>query len=138
MKKTIFSLLLIATITISSCDILSGTDSTTSQVVSSGSWRVTLFTDSGNDETADFAGYSFTFSSSGVLTAVKNSSTKSGTWNVNSSSNKFNIDLGTKIVSNEPLGELTDDWKIISTSETVIRLTDDNVSSNEFLTFTKN
>lgn len=137
MKKTIFSLLLVTAVVATSC--LSGdTDSNTSQVVSSGTWRVTLFTDSGNDETSDFAGYSFTFSSGGTLTVVKNTTTKTGTWSVNSSSNKFNIDLGAKTAANEPFGELTDDWRILSSSETVIRLTDDNASSNEFLTFTKN
>ncbi len=134
----LFSILTALTVFTSSCDPASGVDSTTSQIVASGSWKVTLFTDSGNDETSDFLGYTFTFNSNGILSVVKNGVTTNGTWNVNSSSNKFNIDLGPKIVSNKPLGELTDDWKILSTTETVIRLTDDNASSNEFLTFTKN
>lgn len=121
-----------------SCERSGGVDSSTSQVVTSGTWRVTLFTDSGNDETSDFAGYTFTFSTGGNITAVKNGVTTNGTWSINNSSNKFNIDLGPKIVSNKPLGELTDDWKILSNTDTEIRLTDDNPSSNEFLTFTKN
>ncbi|MBL7751931.1 MAG: hypothetical protein JNN29_11135 [Chitinophagaceae bacterium] len=108
----------------------------TSQVATSGSWRVTLFTDSGNDETTDFAGYTFTFNDNGTINAVKNGITQSGTWSVTSA--KFNIDLGPKIDANKPLGELTDDWKILSTTNTEIRLGDDNASSNEFLTFTKN
>ncbi len=70
--------------------------------------------------------------------AVKNGVTTNGTWSINSSSNKFNIDLGPKIVSNKPLGELTDDWQILSNTATEIRLTDDNVTSNEFVTFKKN
>jgi hypothetical protein len=134
----LFSLLIAITAFASSCDPAGGTDSTTSQVVTSGSWKVTLFTDSGNDETSDFSGYTFTFSSSGTLSAVKNGITTNGTWNVSGSSNKFNINLGPKVDSNKPVGELTDDWKILSNTETVIRLTDDNASSNEFLTFTKN
>ena len=134
----LFSLLIAITAFTSSCDPAGGIDSTTSQVVTSGSWKVTLFTDSGNDETSDFSGYTFTFNSSGVLSAVKNGITTNGTWNVSSSSNKFNINLGPKVDSNKPLGELTDDWKILSNTGTVIRLTDDNASSNEFLTFTKN
>lgn len=139
MKKAILSFLLIATIAAAtSCDMLGNNGSNTSQAITSGSWQVTLFTDSGNDETSDFSGYSFMFNSNGTLTAVKNGTTGNGTWSVNSSSNKFNIDLGAKVDANKPLGELTDDWKIISSTETVIRLTDDNASSNEFLTFTKN
>jgi hypothetical protein len=138
MKTRILSSLLIAMTVFASSCLTGGSDSTTGQVVTSGTWKVTLFTDSGNDETSDFAGYTFTFTDGGTLSAVKNGVTKTGTWSVNNSSNKFNIDLGPKIDSNKPLGELTDDWKILSNTETVIRLTDDNASSNEFLTFTKN
>lgn len=134
----LFSLLIATTVFVSSCDPANGIDPTTSQIVASGNWRVTLFTDSGNDETSDFSGYTFTFNSSGILTVVKNGLTTNGTWNASNSSNKFNIDLGPKIVSNKPLGELTNDWKIISKTETLIKLTDDNATSNEFLTFTKN
>lgn len=106
------------------------------QTATSGTWRVTLFSERGVDETTDFAGYSFTFSSNGTVTAVNGANSKSGTWS--SSSSKFNIDLGPKTDSNKPLGELTDDWQIISVSETEIRLTDDNASRNELLTFSKN
>jgi hypothetical protein len=135
MKAIIFCLL--AAFIFTSCDPQSNVSANTSQVVTSGSWKVTLFTDSGNNETADFNGYTFTFDTNGVLTATKNGVSKTGTWSVSSSSNKFNIDLGAKVDSNKPLGELTDDWKIISSSDTEIKLQDDNSASNEFLTFTK-
>ena len=138
MKTTyLFTSLILILVFANSCERAGGTDATTSQVVTSGSWKVTLFTDSGNDETSDFTSYTFSFNSSGTLSAVKNGITTNGTWSVNNSSNKFNIDLGSKVDSNKPLGELTDDWKILSNTETIIRLTDDNASSNEFLTFTK-
>ena len=104
--------------------------------ISNGTWRITLFTDSGNDETGDFSGYSFTFGDNGVLTATKAGSSKTGTWNNNN--NDFNIDIGEKTDSNKPLGELTDDWDIISKSSTEIKLKDDNNASAEFLTFQKN
>ena len=102
----------------------------------SGNWRVSLFKDSGNDETGDFNGYSFTFNSDGSVTATKGGTTKTGSWST--SSNKFNIDLGPKDNINKPLGELTDDWKILSSNASEIRLADDNVSATEFLTFSKN
>src|SRR5689334_1789380 len=112
MKQKIQSILMIAVVMASvSCtksnDIVSGAG----QVVTSGNWRVTLFTDSGNDETIDFTGYSFTFSDGGSLTAVKSGVSTTGTWST--SSNKLNIDLGPKDNTNKPLGELTDDWKIL-------------------------
>lgn len=105
-------------------------------VVVDGTWKVTLFTDSGNDETSDFSGYSFTFGNNGTVTATKSGASQNGMWST--SSNKFNIDLGPKVDTNKPLGELTDDWKIISSSATELKLNDDNSTSNEFLMFTKN
>lgn len=138
MKTLFMCLLLPALFLLSSCDHSNPISTLTTQTVTSGSWRVTLFTDSGNDETTDFAGYNFTFSSNGTVTVVKNGVMKNGTWSISSSSGKFNIDLGPKDNSNKPLGELTDDWKILSSAETEIRLGDDNTASNEFLTFTKN
>jgi hypothetical protein len=138
MRTTIFSFALALAVMLVSCDPGNSVSSGVSQVASSGSWRVTLFTDSGNDETSDFSGYSFTFSNGGTVTAVKNGVSKNGTWSINASSNKFNIDLGPKDDTNKPLGELTDDWKILSSGTAELRLGDDNAASNEFLTFTKN
>lgn len=112
--------------------------SSASQVVISGTWRVSLFTNNGTNETIDFSGYTFSFITGGTITVVKNGVSLSGTWSVNTSSNKFSIDLGAKTDVNKPLGELTDDWKIISVTETVIQLQDDNTSNNEKLTFSKN
>ncbi|WP_341842334.1 hypothetical protein [Chitinophaga caseinilytica] len=105
--------------------------------VTSGSWRVSTFSERGSDETGDFAGYTFTFSANGQALAVKGGVSKAGSWSMSGSS-RFNVDFGAKSDANKPLGELTDDWKIISVSGTQIKLTDDNPSSAEFLTFTKN
>ncbi|MBI3139115.1 MAG: hypothetical protein HYZ15_11055 [Sphingobacteriales bacterium] len=138
MKKIGFSLLTVLVISLYSCDPQGTTDSNTTQVVTSGNWRVSLFTDSGNDETSTYSGYTFLFNENGTLAASRNGSTRNGTWSINSSSNKFMIDLGVKNDPANSLGELTDDWKILSKSATEIRLGDDNTTSNEFLTFSKN
>jgi len=106
--------------------------------VSAGTWKVSLFSDSGKDETASFAGYAFTFKSSGAASAIKSIDTTNGSWSINSSSTKFNLNFGAKSDSNKPLGELTDDWVIVSSSSTEIKLKDDNEGSGEVLTFTKN
>ncbi|MCF6407145.1 lipocalin family protein [Chitinophaga filiformis] len=103
-----------------------------------GTWRVTLFSERGNNETGDFNGYTFTFDSNGSATASKNSTNRSGTWSINSSATEFNIDFGEKSDANKPLGELTDDWEIISITSTEIKLKDDNDASEEFLTFNQN
>ncbi len=105
--------------------------------ITAGNWRVTLFSERGINETADFAGFSFSFNANGVLVATRNGVSQNGTWSITNSSTKFNIDLGPKTDVNKPLGELTDNWKIISVTATEIKLTDDNATSAEFLTFTK-
>jgi hypothetical protein len=138
MRISIFSFPLAAVMLFAISCTKNSISSDTAQIAASGAWHVTLFTNSGNDETSDFTSYSFTFGSNGTVTVVKNGVTKTGAWTVSSSSNKFNIDLGPKDNTNLPLGELTDDWKILSSNSTVIRLGDDNTASNEFLTFTKN
>jgi hypothetical protein len=138
MKIKIWQTALILSVFFTASCTPDSTSSNASQVVTSGEWRVTLFTDSGNDETSDFSGYRFIFNTGGTITAVNNAVSKTGTWSTGSSSNKFTIDLGAKTDTNKPLGELTDDWQIVSVSETVIQLKDDNAASNEKLTFTKN
>lgn len=108
------------------------------QAPTAGTWRVTLFSERGNDETSDFSGYTFTFDSDGTAIATKTGANRNGTWSINNSSTKFNIDFGVKGDANKPLGELTDDWEIISVTSTEIKLKDDNDASAEFLTFNQN
>lgn len=108
-----------------------------SQVITSGSWRVGHYMDSGNDETSDFIGYNFVFSKDGTLAATRNGITKNGIWIKDNSSNKLIIDLGQDIDTNRPLGELTDDWKITNFTSSEISLVDDS-SPDEMLVFLKN
>jgi hypothetical protein len=139
MKRFInFTALIIVLGILTACDHSAGTTANSSQVVASGNWKISQFLDSGNDETGDFNDYVFTFTTGGTVAAVKNGVTTNGTWSINSSSTKFTINFGPKTDANKPLGELTDDWKIITNSNTEIRLTDDNSSSGEFLSFLKN
>jgi hypothetical protein len=106
--------------------------------VTTGTWRVTHFSERSNNETDDFNGYTFTFQSNGKVLAAKGGVIKEGNWSESTSSQKLVIDLGAKSDANKPLGELTDDWVITSRTATKINLTDDNSTSNELLEFTKN
>ena len=108
-----------------------------SPIVTAGGWHVSLFSERGDNETSDFDGYNFTFQTDGKLIAQKGAVTKQGTWSENTSSHKLIIDLGPKQDSNKPLGELTDDWVIVSSGSNKISLTDDNSSREELLEFTR-
>ncbi len=137
-KATLFFIVAALAFIFPSCTRDNGNEDQVTNTVTTGAWRVTLFTDSGNDETSDFNGYSFTFRTNGVLFVSSGAISQEGTWSFNSSSAKLIIDLGPKTDANKPLGELTDDWRITSYSDTEIQLADDNAASNEFLTFTRN
>ena len=112
--------------------------STATEIVKLGTWKITFFNDSGNDETSHFSGYSFTFNADGSVKAVKNTSTVTGTWNTGTddSQNKFNLDFG----STTPFDELNEDWDILEKSALKIRL--QHISGGnggtDLLTFEKN
>ncbi len=112
--------------------------------VQAGTWRITKFVESGNDETTNYNGYSFTFQSTGMLNAVKNGNSINGSWSItssNSSSNSSN-DLDFNILFAQPdvLTDLNDDWDIISHSANQIELIDISGGNGgtDYLTFVKN
>lgn len=110
-----------------------------------GTWRVTSYVDSGTDETNHFTGYNFTFSNGGVLTATNGSNTVTGTWSVTSDnsnddspSNDLDFNIGFTAPAN--FADLTDDWDIVTYSDTTISLIDISGGNGgtDTLVFTKN
>jgi len=111
----------------------------------SGTWRITLFNDSGTDETNHFTGYNFTFGSSNVLTATNGTNTYTGTWSItsdNSGDDSPSNDLDFNIAFSSPpnFEELTEDWNIISYTTTKIQLihVSGGGGGTDYLTFEKN
>lgn len=94
--------------------------SNTATIITSGAWVITNFTDDGNNETAHFSGYTFTFSGNGQASASNGSNTVSGSWSTGNddSKSKLNLDFG----SNDPWEELTEDWEVISRNASSINL----------------
>ena len=96
-------------------------------IAQSSTWQITSFIDSGNDETNHFSGYSFTFNNNGTITASNGTQTYTGTWSVtNSNSNDdnsndihFNIRFTTPTTFDD---DLTEDWNIVSKSNSKIEL----------------
>jgi hypothetical protein len=99
--------------------------------VQSNNWQITSFIDSGSNETNHFTGYSFTFNSNGTLTASNGSNTVTGTWSITDSSKSdddnddSSDDIDFNIFFTSPANfndDLTEDWDIVSYSNTTISL----------------
>lgn len=112
------------------------------QVVN-GTWRITNFIDSGQDETSDFNNYNFTFSSNGNLSATNITTTETGNWSVsNSSSSSDDIDfnINFNVLDTNDFDDLNDDWDIVSHTDNKIVLIDVSGGNGgtDNLTFEKN
>lgn len=100
------------------------------EAAKTGEWVVTYYVDSGSDETSDLNGYSFTFGADKLLTATNGNTTVTGRWSVtadDSSSDdddETDVDFNISFASPALLEELSDDWSIVSVSDTKIELTD--------------
>ncbi len=88
--------------------------------VQQGTWKVSLFDNKGVDETTDFNGYVFTFSSGGTVTAVNSNGPVSGTWATGTDNSKLKLILVFPAVS--PFEELNEDWEVLGQSSSEIKL----------------
>jgi hypothetical protein len=86
---------------------------------------VAQYSDDGNDETVDFNGYDFTFGMDNSLTVSTNMDPlQNGTWRVVRDSDgqlEVYLNLGD---DGDVFSELTDDWDLVSITETRLELKD--------------
>lgn len=142
-KNSLYNLLIIiALFAFSACNKDKTQDEIKSNI-ESGSWKITKFIDSGNDETSYFAGYVFTFDGSGTLTATDGTSTESGSWGINDSNSsddsQDDLDLVIYFNATNNFEELNDDWDFKSQSGSKIELIDVSGGNGgtDYLTFEK-
>lgn len=109
--------------------------------VTSGTWVVALFEEEGLDETSDFSGFGFTFNADGVLRADSGDNSISGAWSITSDDDDSKEDIDFNIFFSFPVNfaELSEDWDIVSYSDTRIELKDvsDDNSTVDRLFFEK-
>ncbi|KYP15003.1 hypothetical protein [Flavihumibacter sp. CACIAM 22H1] len=147
MKKSMRYVLLavIGSLSLFSCDRSNDDDtdptntpanSVTNSYLSGGSWKLSLLTDGGVDETSDYEGYTFEFMADGKMTATRAGTTTNGTWRTQRDDGKNEL-LIQLVTTDKDLDELNDDWDIVLSTSSKIELQDDNEASNEKLHFTK-
>lgn len=95
-------------------------------VSSTSQWKVIFYWDK-KDETSNFAGWTISFLDGGKLTASKGSTVVNGTWAQTSS--KFTLSFGGDPV----LSDLDGNWQIVSITDSLIKLKDDNPSQDDEL-----
>ena len=128
MKNALF--LLLITIGLFSCKKDDNTNNnstiTTANVVTTattGTWRITYYYDTDHEETANYAGYAFTFAAGNVLTATKQgSATATGSWSTGLDDSKVNLILAFSTPAN--FAEISDDWHVTERTETRIKMQD--------------
>jgi len=116
--------------------------------VESGTWRITNFVDSGQNETSDFSGYDFSFNSDGSLVATNGTNTVTGTWSVtddsssddSSSDDDIDFNISFPVPDTNNFEDLNDDWDIVTSNSTRIELIDISGGNGgtDMLTFEKN
>ena len=113
----------------------------------SGTWRITGFTEDGNDETNHFSGYNFSFAENGTVTASNGTNTYNGSWSVTDSdssddddNNNDDIDFDIAFAAPAEFTDLTDDWDVMERTGTRLRLVDVSGGNGgtDYLTFEKN
>ncbi len=120
------------------------TISAVNNIVTSGTWRITTYNDSGVDKTNMYSGVSFTFGSNNVLTALDSGNTINGSWSVTDSNSNDDspndLDFNINFSAPPKYAELSDDWDILGKTNSTIRLVDNSGGNGgtDYLTFTKN
>jgi hypothetical protein len=78
-------------------------------LVTSGTWRVTRYVDQQTDITDSFAGYVFQFNSNGTVEGILNGQTTAGTWVGDVNARTIQSDFPN---AGDPLKELNYTWQI--------------------------
>lgn len=122
-----FLLIVISTSLFTSCTPESlDYSATTREFISKGQWSVDLFF-AGQDKTAQYSGYQFSFIGNGTATATNGVETVSGTWSVVRDVNRNEI-LSINMNTQNQMQELNVQWNVTDKNNSIIAMKD---GSNE-------
>lgn len=96
--------------------------------ITEGKWRVSYFSEDGENETYYFTGYEFTFNDNGSVQAVSQNGNVNGTWSTtddnSNDDSSSDVDLNLVFPATNNFDEISDDWDVISQSDDKIELQD--------------
>jgi hypothetical protein len=102
-------------------------------LVTKGCWKISVFTEAGNNQASDLSGYCLTFDPAGKVKVTKDGKEISGNWSEDDILKRITISLDT----NDPqLIMLNNYWNISSVSKTEVTLQNPKDPSNGRLQLT--
>lgn len=142
MKKLIIISSIIAFISCSSKDdagnVVTNEFERITTILPQGTWKITKLLDNTDDYTMDFESFVFTFNEDGTVAGENDLFTEVGNWLYRSTS-QDGEQLILEFNDVTPFAEITDDWTIVSVTNSQIELNDygDIEGTTNFLVFTK-
>ncbi len=141
-KSALFFLAIILIISCSKDDKTIAQGITAAQVnniITVGTWNVTLYDEAGTIETTDFTGYSFVFNADGTLVATNTPTIKNGTWNSTTDSGFVKIPIDFVEETKGSFKSISEDWIVLTVVDSKIELkhTGSEDGSIDLLTFEK-
>lgn len=145
MKKSQF--LFFGLLLLTSCVKWSNSQKQINNTALDGTWIVSSYIDDGDDETNDFSTFRLDFLEDGILNGTdllsSNSNPYVGSWSITDSNSNDDslddLDFNMNFSVGNKLDDLSDDWDIISYTDTEIKLIDisGGGGGTDYLTLTK-
>ena len=146
MKKILLPVIALGLL--AACSKWNNSQSQINKTAIDGTWIVSSYIDDGDDETADFTTFRLDFLDDGTLNATdlvsSNSNPYAGTWSITDSNSNDDdslddLDFNINFAVGNKLDDLSDDWDIISYTDTEIKLIDvsGGGGGTDYLTLTK-
>lgn len=125
MKKSVLFLALLLMVSIGGCT----RDGDITDTITTGTWRVSYFISAGDEATALFNGYVFTFLTNGTVTVIRpDTPPVPGTWNEFDDNSRFELDFGNSGL----LERLNEAWVVDEIRDEELLLHEPGAPFNQF------
>jgi len=112
MKRLVLFLALLLVASFGGCSNNNNDDLT--DIITTGTWRVSYYINNGDEDTSLFHGYVFTFQPGGAVSVTRPSlPVAPGTWNEHDNNMRFELDFGASGL----LERLNEDWVVVTVDD---------------------